>query len=144
MHVGFGTFFQNLAGERSDHEVWSAELELADRAEQLGFGSVWTVEHHFADYTMSPNPLQFLTWVAARTERVRLGSMVCVLPWHDPVRLAEEASVVDHVSGGRLILGIGRGLARSEFDGFRVDMAKSRQLFTESAEAILSSFDTGG
>ena len=94
MHVGFGTFFQNLGAERSDQDVWRAELDLADRAEDLGFGSVWTVEHHFADYTMSPNPLQFLTWVAARTERVKLGSMVCVLPWHDPVRLAEEASVV--------------------------------------------------
>ena len=143
MHVGYGTFFQNLGGARPDGDVWRAELELADRAEGLGFGSVWTVEHHFGDYTMSPNPLQFLTWIAARTERVKLGSMVCVLPWHDPVRLAEEASVLDHVSGGRLILGIGRGLARTEFEGFRVDMAQSRQLFTESAEAILNAFDTG-
>ncbi len=143
MHVGFGTFFQNLGGRRSDQDVWRAELELADRAEGLGFGSVWTVEHHFADYTMSPNPLQFLTWVAARSERVKLGSMVCVLPWHDPVRLAEEASVLDHVSNGRLVLGIGRGLARTEFEGFRVDMAESRRLFTESAEAILNAFDTG-
>jgi len=143
MHVGFGTFFQNLGAARSDEEVWRAELQLADRAEGLGYGSVWTVEHHFADYTMSPNPLQFLSWVAARTERVKLGSMVCVLPWHDPVRLAEEASVLDHLSGGRLVLGIGRGLARSEFEGFRVDMAESRGLFTEHAEAILDAFDTG-
>ncbi len=143
MHVGFGTFFQNLGGERSDEEVWSSELELADRAESLGFDSVWTVEHHFSDYTMSPNPLQFLSWIAARTERVKLGSMVCVLPWHDPVRLAEEASVLDHLSGGRLVLGIGRGLARTEFEGFRVEMAESRRLFTESAQAILDAFDTG-
>lgn len=143
MHVGYGSFFQNLGGERSDRDVWRDELALADGAERLGFDSVWTVEHHFSDYTMSPNPLQFLTWIAARTERVKLGSMVCVLPWHDPVRLAEEASVLDHVSDGRLVLGIGRGLARSEFEGFRVDMASSRQLFTESAAAILDAFETG-
>jgi alkanesulfonate monooxygenase SsuD/methylene tetrahydromethanopterin reductase-like flavin-dependent oxidoreductase (luciferase family) len=143
MHVGFGTFFQNLGCERSDVEVWRDELALADRAEGLGFDSVWTVEHHFSDYTMSPNPLQFLTWIAGRTSRVKLGSMVCVLPWHDPVRVAEEASVLDHVSGGRLVLGIGRGLARSEFEGFRVNMADSRRLFTEYAEAILDGFDTG-
>jgi alkanesulfonate monooxygenase SsuD/methylene tetrahydromethanopterin reductase-like flavin-dependent oxidoreductase (luciferase family) len=74
---------------------------------------------------------------------VKLGSMVCVLPWHDPVRVAEEASVLDHVSGGRLILGIGRGLARVEFDAFGVDMADSRTLFTEHAQAILDSFETG-
>jgi alkanesulfonate monooxygenase SsuD/methylene tetrahydromethanopterin reductase-like flavin-dependent oxidoreductase (luciferase family) len=142
MHVGFGSFFQGLEG-RSDRETWTAELALADRAEALGFDSVWAVEHHFAEYSMSPNPLQFLTWVAARTERVRLGSMVCVLPWHNPVRLAEEASVLDHVSGGRLVLGIGRGLARAEFEGMGVDMAASRALFGEYAEALLDAFDCG-
>ena len=143
MHVGFGTFFQNLGGERDDGDVWRLETELAARAEPLGYDSVWTVEHHFTDYTMSPNPLQFLTWVASRTKTVKLGSMVCVLPWHDPIRLAEEASVLDHLSGGRLVLGIGRGLARAEFEGFGVDMSRSRQLFASSAEAILEAFDTG-
>jgi alkanesulfonate monooxygenase SsuD/methylene tetrahydromethanopterin reductase-like flavin-dependent oxidoreductase (luciferase family) len=143
MHVGFGTFFQNLGRERPDHEVWATETEMAVDAEGLGYDSVWTVEHHFTDYTMSPNPLQFLSWVAGRTTRVKLGSMVCVLPWHDPVRLAEEASVLDHLSGGRLVLGIGRGLARVEFDGFGVDMADSRRLFTERAQAVLDAFETG-
>jgi alkanesulfonate monooxygenase SsuD/methylene tetrahydromethanopterin reductase-like flavin-dependent oxidoreductase (luciferase family) len=143
VHVGYGSFFQNLGRGRPDRDVWRFETGLADRAEALGYDSVFTVEHHFGDYTMSPNPLQFLSWVAARTTHVKLGSMVCVLPWHDPVRLAEEAAVLDHLSGGRLVLGIGRGLARSEFDGFDVDMATSRQLFTERAQAILDGFDTG-
>jgi alkanesulfonate monooxygenase SsuD/methylene tetrahydromethanopterin reductase-like flavin-dependent oxidoreductase (luciferase family) len=70
--------------------------------------------------------------------------MVCVLPWHDPVRLAEEASVLDHLSGGRLILGIGRGLGRVEFDGLGVDMSQSRRLFAERAQALLHGFDSGG
>jgi len=143
MHVGFGTFFQNLDDERGDAELWRAECELADRAEGLGFDSVWAVEHHFAGYSMSPHPLQFLSWVAGRTQRVKLGSMVCVLPWHNPVRLAEEASVLDHLSDGRLVLGIGRGLARMEFDAMGVDMADSRELFAESAEALLDAFDSG-
>jgi alkanesulfonate monooxygenase SsuD/methylene tetrahydromethanopterin reductase-like flavin-dependent oxidoreductase (luciferase family) len=143
MHVGYGSFFHNLGRARADRDVWRFETELADRAEPLGYDSVWTVEHHFTDYTMSPNPLQFLTWVAARTRRVKLGSMVCVLPWHDPIRLAEEAAVLDHLSNGRLVLGIGRGLARAEFDGFGVEMAQSRRLFTERAEAILDGFESG-
>jgi alkanesulfonate monooxygenase SsuD/methylene tetrahydromethanopterin reductase-like flavin-dependent oxidoreductase (luciferase family) len=143
VHVGYGSFFQNLGRARSDRDVWRFETELADRAEPLGYDSVFTVEHHFGDYTMSPNPLQFLSWVAGRTTRVKLGSMVCVLPWHDPIRLAEEAAVLDHLSDGRLVLGIGRGLARSEFEGFGVDMADSRRLFTERAQEILDGFETG-
>jgi alkanesulfonate monooxygenase SsuD/methylene tetrahydromethanopterin reductase-like flavin-dependent oxidoreductase (luciferase family) len=142
MHVGHGHFFQNLDG-RPDREVWQTEMALADRAEGLGFESVWAVEHHFAGYSMSTDPMQFLTWVAARTRRVNLGTMVSVLPWHDPVRLAEHACVLDHLSGGRLILGMGRGLARQEFDGFGVDMAQSRQLFDQYAAELLDAFDTG-
>lgn len=142
MHVGHGHFFQNLDG-RPDHDVWCTEMVLADRAEALGFDSVWAVEHHFAGYSMSCDPLQFLTWVAARTDRVKLGTMVSVLPWHDPIRLAEHACVLDHLSDGRLILGIGRGLARQEFDGFGVEMGRSRQLFDDYAAELLDAFESG-
>ena len=142
MHIGHGHFFQNLDG-RPDREVWRAEMALADRAEDLGFASGWAVEHHFAGYSMSTDPLQFLTWVAGRTEHTKLGSMVSVLPWHDPVRLAEHACVLDHLSGGRLILGMGRGLARQEFDGFGVEMAQSRRLFDQHAAELLDAFETG-
>ncbi len=85
------------------------ELRLAELAEPLGFESVWGVEHHFTDYTMCPDVLQFLTYMAGRTRTVQLGSMVVVLPWHDPMRVAEEVSMLDNLSGGRLILGMGRG-----------------------------------
>jgi alkanesulfonate monooxygenase SsuD/methylene tetrahydromethanopterin reductase-like flavin-dependent oxidoreductase (luciferase family) len=143
MHVGMSTFFQNLTGTHTDAEVYGHELSMADLAEPLGFDGVWAPEHHFDDYTMCPNVVQFLTWVAARTSRVRLGSMVVVLPWHDPMWIAEQFSVLDHVSGGRGILGIGRGLGRIEFDGYRINMAESRQRFTEYAAAIIKGFDTG-
>ncbi len=143
MHVGYASLFQNLGGSLTDRDVWRNELARADAAEMLGFGSIWCTEHHFDGYTMSPNVLQFLTWVAARTERIRLGSAVVVLPWHDPVRVAEDISVLDHMSGGRFVLGIGRGLGRIEFDGFRLDMGQSRKRFVEHAEAIMQAFDVG-
>lgn len=143
MHVGMGVFFQNLDDAQSDADVYRHELRIADSAETLGFDSVWSAEHHFNGYTMCPNVAQFLTYMAGRTRRVKLGSMVMVLPWHDPVRLAEELSVLDHVSGGRALLGIGRGLGRIEFDGFQVPMAESRERFVAYSEALLDALETG-
>ena len=143
MHVGSGVFFQNLGRTRTDAEVYAHELAMADLVEPLGFDSVWSAEHHFTDYTMCPDPCQLLTWIAGRTTRVKLGSMVMVLPWHDPVRVAEGFTVLDHMSQGRAILGIGRGLARVEFTGFRAAMGESRPRFVEYAEAILRGLETG-
>src|SRR5213079_2872147 len=104
---------------------------------------IWGVEHHFTDYTMCPDVLQFLTYMAGRTQRAGLGSMVVVLPWHDPLRVAEEVSMLDNISGGRLILGLGRGAGKVEFDGFRLSMDESRQRFVESAEMLLHGLETG-
>ena len=143
MHVGLGLTFQNLIPGQTDTEVYRNELALAARAEASGFDSVWTPEHHFTDYMLTPNVVQFLSWVAARTTRVKLGTMVVVLPWHDPLRVAEGFALLDQLSEGRAIVGIGRGLGRVEFDAFRVNMAESRRRFTESAEAILVGLETG-
>jgi alkanesulfonate monooxygenase SsuD/methylene tetrahydromethanopterin reductase-like flavin-dependent oxidoreductase (luciferase family) len=143
MHVGVATIFQNPHNQRSDHEVYADELRLADLVDPLGFESIWGVEHHFTDYTMCPDVLQFLTYMAGRTRRLQLGSMVVVLPWHDPMRVAEEVTMLDSISGGRLIFGIGRGLGRVEFEGFRVPMDESRARFVESAEMILQGLERG-
>ena len=142
MHAGLSLIFQNLNG-LEDREVFRHELSLAARAEVAGFDSVWTPEHHFSSYQITPSVPQFLSWVAAQTERVKLGTMVSVLPWHDPVRVVEHFTLLDHLSGGRAMLGLGRGLGRIEFDGFRLEMGESRQRFTEYAEAILSGLETG-
>lgn len=142
MHVGMTTFFQNL-GPHSDAQVYAHEMAMAERAEPMGFDSIWSAEHHFDGYTMCPNVAQFLTWMAAKTSKVKLGSMVMVLPWHDPVRVAEEISVLDHLSGGRVVLGIGRGLGRIEFENFRLDMNESRERFTEYGAALLNALETG-
>jgi len=143
MHVGIATVFQNPKKARTDLEVYRNELRLADLAEPLGFQSIWGVEHHFTDYTMCPDVLQFLTYMAGRTERCQLGSMVVVLPWHDPMRVAEEVSMLDNISNGRLILGLGRGAGKVEFDGFRLAMDESRQRFVESAQMLLRGLESG-
>ena len=143
MHVGMASVFQNPNKGRTDREVYRNELRLADLAEPLGYESVWGVEHHFTDYTMCPDVLQFLTYVAGRTQRAQLGSMVVVLPWHDPMRVAEEVAMLDNISDGRLILGLGRGAGKVEFDGFRLPMDESRQRFVESAEMLLKGLESG-
>src|SRR5258705_9955637 len=105
MHVGMCAIFQG-AGMASDREVVEADLGLADLAEPLGFESIWTVEHHFTRYAICPDVMQFLTYMAGRTSTVQLGSMVVVLPWHDPIWLAEQIVMLDHMSRGRVILGM--------------------------------------
>jgi alkanesulfonate monooxygenase SsuD/methylene tetrahydromethanopterin reductase-like flavin-dependent oxidoreductase (luciferase family) len=143
MRVGMTAIFQNPHDARPDGDVYRDDLRLADLAEPLGFDSIWGVEHHFTDYTMCPDVLQFLTFMAGRTRRVQLGSMVVVLPWHDPLRVAEQVAMLDHLSEGRLVFGMGRGLGRVEFEGFRVPMEESRGRFVESAEMILEGLESG-
>ena len=92
MHVGLGLCFQSLDAKMSDADIYRLELGLAARAEASGFDSIWTPEHHFSDYQMTPNVQQFLAWVAGQTSRIRLGTMAVVLPMHNPVRVAEEAA----------------------------------------------------
>lgn len=143
MHVGTAVIFQNPLDQLSDRDVYREDLCLARLADPLGFDSIWGVEHHFTDYTMCPDVLQFLTYMAGCSERLQLGSMVVVLPWHDPMRVAEQVAMLDHMSGGRLIFGMGRGLGRVEFEGFRVPMDESRARFVESAEMILQGLERG-
>jgi len=143
MQVGMAAVFQNPGRARRDFDVYRDDLRLADLVEPLGFDSIWSVEHHFTDYTMCPDVLQFLTYMAGRTTRVTLGSMVVVLPWHDPMRVAEEVSMLDNICGGRFILGLGRGAAKVEFEGFRVAMGESRERFVEYARMILEGLEKG-
>jgi alkanesulfonate monooxygenase SsuD/methylene tetrahydromethanopterin reductase-like flavin-dependent oxidoreductase (luciferase family) len=143
MHVGMGVIFQGAGEGRTDRNVYRNELRFGDLAEPLGFESLWGVEHHFTEYTMCPDVLQYLTYFAGRTHRIQLGSMVVVLPWHDPMRVAEQVVMLDHFSSGRFILGIGRGLGRVEFEGFGVDQEESRERFTEAAQMILEGLERG-
>ncbi|MFD9601993.1 LLM class flavin-dependent oxidoreductase [Streptomyces sp. NPDC059970] len=142
MHVGYEAAF--LHRDKYPDELFiRRELEYCLRAEALGFDSVWLTEHHFSSYGLVPDPLQALSYIAAKTTRIKLGTAVLVLPWHDPLRLAEQVILADHLSDGRLVIGIGRGLAKDEFEGLRVPMEQSRARFTEHAELLLQGLDTG-
>jgi alkanesulfonate monooxygenase SsuD/methylene tetrahydromethanopterin reductase-like flavin-dependent oxidoreductase (luciferase family) len=143
MHIGLGLQMANLDRKVSDADVYRLELGLAARAEGAGFDSVWVSEHHFSDYQLTSQQSMVLSWLAAQTTRIKLGTFVTVLPWHDPARVAESFSVLDHLSAGRSILGLGRGLGQTEFVGFRVPMRESRRRFKEYSEAILEALETG-
>ena len=142
MKVGLLLLFQGRTNE-SDAEMVQEEMGLALEAESMGFDRVMIVEHHFTDYAMSPDNAQLLSYVAAKTSRIELMPSAFILPWNDPLRVAEKAILLDHVSGGRVTLGLGRGLARREFNAFRTDMAESRARFDESAKMILRALETG-
>ncbi len=123
--------------EAADSEVYEEELYLGRLVEPLGFDSLWTVEHHFTPYAMIPDPLQLLAYFAGVTSRIDLGTMVVVLPWHDPVQVAEKLAMLDNMIGDRrLTIGLGRGAGRREFEGLRIDMAESRDRFLECLEIL--------
>src|SRR5688572_26424271 len=122
---------------RSDASVIGEHLALGDLAEPLGFDSLFALEHHFTGYAMSPSPTQLLSYFAGRTRRIVLGSAVIVLPWHDPVRVAEEIALVDVLSGGRCLFGFGRGAASVEYAGFRIPMEEARPRFVEAAKIVV-------
>jgi alkanesulfonate monooxygenase SsuD/methylene tetrahydromethanopterin reductase-like flavin-dependent oxidoreductase (luciferase family) len=123
-------------GDKPDLETYQDELSMMEMSEGLGFDSVWALDHHFTGYVMSPDPTQLLSYVAGRTKRVQLGTAVIVLPWHDPVEIAEKIALLDVVSGGRTIFGFGRGAATVEYNGFRINMEEARDRFAESAIII--------
>jgi alkanesulfonate monooxygenase SsuD/methylene tetrahydromethanopterin reductase-like flavin-dependent oxidoreductase (luciferase family) len=143
MHVGYSIGFQNPDEQWPDEQVYDRELRLADLAVELGFESLWSVEHHFTEYLLSPDPLQLLAWLGAKHPGVRLGTAVVVLPWHEPVRCAERIALLDNLSGGRLILGLGRGIARVEYEGFGVEMDTSRARFLAYSNLIVEGLESG-
>lgn len=118
MKVGFGslTCQRGPGDSRSDGERYREALELAVEAERLGFDSVWLSEHHFCADGYTPSLLVHAAAIAARTERVTIGTGVLLAPLHDPLRLAEDAATVQLLAHGRLVLGIGQGWRREEFD----------------------------
>ena len=111
-------------------------LARADLAEPLGFDSLFGLEHHFTGYSMSPHPLQLLSYYAAKTKKITLGTCVIVLPWHDPIRVAEQIAYLDLLCGGRCMFGFGRGAASVEYAGFRIPMEEARPRFAEAAQLV--------
>lgn len=121
---------------RPDSSVLAEHLALADLAEPLGFDSLFSLEHHFTGYSMSPSPLQLLAYYAAKTTRITLGTCVIVLPWQDPIRVAEQIAYLDLLCRGRCMFGFGRGAASAEYAGFRIPMEEARARFAEAAQLV--------
>ena len=112
----------------------------AEQAEALGFHSFWLPENHFGEHSAIPAPLMSLAAVAARTSRIRLGCTSYLLPIRDPVLAAEEVAVLDHLCGGRLILGLGRGTQAAVFEAFNIEASDKRRLFREKLEMMRSAW----
>jgi alkanesulfonate monooxygenase SsuD/methylene tetrahydromethanopterin reductase-like flavin-dependent oxidoreductase (luciferase family) len=115
-------------------------LALADAAEHAGLSTVWVAEHHFHSGGVCPSPPVLLSAIAARTRRIRVGALVSVLPFHNPIEVAEQYAMVDRLSGGRLNLGVGSGYISLEFEGFGVDPATKRERFDAAFTTLLAAF----
>src|SRR4051812_28086551 len=117
-------------------------LDYAVEAEALGYRSSFLVEHHFTGWNQVSATLMLLTCLAMRTTRLRLGTAVITLPWHNPVLLAEQAATLDLVSDGRLDFGVGKGYRHTEFKGFGIPPQEAQARFDEALEVILRSWTT--
>ena len=130
MDVGFFMIFASYGWDNcSDSQTWEEDLRLAEIAADSGFDVLWSTEHHFCDYSFIPDNLQLMTHLAAKYPHIDVGTAAVILPWHDPLRVAEQVIMLDFLSNGRLRFGMGRGLARREFEGFRLSMDESRARF---------------
>ncbi len=144
MDVGMMMVFASYGWDNiGDDRVWDEEIRLARLAANSGFDVLWSAEHHFFDYSFCPDNLQLMTYLAALCPNVGLGTAAVIVPWHDPLRVAEQATVLDLLCKGRLRLGLGRGLARREFAAFRGTMDESRERFDEAAPMIVEALRTG-
>jgi alkanesulfonate monooxygenase SsuD/methylene tetrahydromethanopterin reductase-like flavin-dependent oxidoreductase (luciferase family) len=137
----FGTYyFLQAPPGRSEADILRDEADQMVLSEELGFDSIWLTEHHYADYGLSSAPSVLLATVAARTRRIRIGIAVYVIPFHHPLRLAEETATLDILSGGRLTVGLGRGNRPMEFFGHGVLQEQSRARMEEGVDVLLQAW----
>jgi alkanesulfonate monooxygenase SsuD/methylene tetrahydromethanopterin reductase-like flavin-dependent oxidoreductase (luciferase family) len=136
--VTFGLFDWIDRGETPLHQLYEERLQLLQGADAAGFFGYHLAEHHATPLGMAPSPALFLAAAAQRTRRIRLGPLVYLLPLYNPLRLIEEVCMLDHLSGGRLELGVGRGVTPYELGYFGVDAAGTRAIFNEALAVLLA------
>jgi alkanesulfonate monooxygenase SsuD/methylene tetrahydromethanopterin reductase-like flavin-dependent oxidoreductase (luciferase family) len=138
MRLGVFSVVDHYPGEipRSIKQFYDELIAQAQQADSAGFDSFWIAEHHFHEYGAVPRPAVLLGAMAGATKRIRLGSAVAVLPFDDPLRVAEDFAMVDIISSGRLILGVGSGYLEHEFSGFNANPVEKRERFDEALEII--------
>lgn len=126
------------------HEGYNAYINTVVNAEQFGYYSNFLVEHHFSGMGQVSASLNLLTFLAARTTDIRLGTAVVVLPWHNPVLIVEQAATLDLLSGGRFDLGVGKGYRHNEFEGFSIPIEEATERFEEAMTVIRKAWTTEG
>ena len=125
-----------------DSQGYQGFIDYVLEAERLGFHQLFMVEHHFTGQGQVSASMTLLAYLAAKTSRIRLGTGVVVLPWHNPVLVAEQAATLDLLSGGRLDFGVGKGYRKLEFDGFCVPMDEANERFNEAIDIIRKAWTT--
>ncbi len=118
--------------ERTVAELYRQVVAQAELADSLGYDTFFVAEHHFHEYGVVPNPAVMLSTLAQRTKRLKLGTAISILTFHNPLTVAESYAMVDVLSGGRLVLGVGSGYLKHEFAGYAIDPAEKRDRFDEN------------
>src|SRR5215212_5897315 len=121
---------------RTVPELYEQVIHSCELAERLGFDTFFCAEHHFHEYGVVPDPAVMLSALAQRTKKIRLGTAISILTFHDPRRIAETYSMVDMMSGGRLVFGVGSGYLAHEFVGYDRDPKEKRDRFNENLELV--------
>ncbi|SKA27789.1 Flavin-dependent oxidoreductase, luciferase family (includes alkanesulfonate monooxygenase SsuD and methylene tetrahydromethanopterin reductase) [Enhydrobacter aerosaccus] len=127
-----------------DSQGYESFIDYVVEADRLGFKHMFMVEHHFTGQGQVSASMTLLAYLAAKTQQIRLGTAVVVLPWHNPVLVAEQAATLDLLSGGRFDFGVGKGYRQAEFDGFCIPMAEATERFDEAMEIIRKAWTTDG
>ncbi len=128
----------------TDSQVYDEELGLAKLADELGFDVAWAAEHHFFGYSFCPDNTQLLSYLVGVTSNIDVGTAAVIMPWNDPLRVAEKVALLDNVSKGRFRFGVGRGLSRREYAPFNgVEMDESRARFDEGTAMVIEALRTG-
>lgn len=145
LQAGFGLITcQHFPGDaRTDQELYADALDLAAEAERLGFDSVWVSEHHFVDDGYMPSLLPMCAAIAARTERVRIGTGLLLAPLINPLRLAEDAATVDLIAAGRLVLGLGIGWRAEELAALGVQSGERARRLERAIEVLRAAWSDG-
>src|ERR1700682_2607576 len=138
----FGVFDHLDRDDQTRGDYYAARLQIIEAYDRRGFYASHVAEHHATPLGMAPSPSVFLAAVAQRTRRLRFGPLVYTLSLHHPLRVAEEICMLDHMSGGRLELGVGRGVSPHEVAYYGVDPAKAQAMYVEALQVILGALAT--
>ena len=136
MELGFFSLMSKRDPAKATRDVYVEMNEQVRLAEDSGFDVAWFAEHHFSNYCLCPSPLTMATYMAGRTSRIKLGAAVVVAPLYEPLRMLEDLAVLDQLSDGRLVLGLGSGYQDYEFHKFGIELGQSRERFLEYLDVV--------